>query len=240
VPATCPAGRATAASHGHSRTVRRGVRRSENQQVASQQRRRLPKLTVQLGEMGLAAEGMRVEMWGWPPPNPAVGVFTPAGTCPGRLRQHCVIGCADPGQNPPAVRSGSSRVRGRGLGRQWRGRCPGAGPAAVMTGAPRPGVGHDGRRRVARQGQAAWQSLGDSGHGAARPGMAATNGRGGARETSRSIASSVNRFVNRTRRDNMRRGRRCRRRETGSVPSAEVSAPVRDGPRRGRRSSYGS
>jgi hypothetical protein len=34
VPATCPTGRATAASHGHSRTVGRGVLRPENQQVA--------------------------------------------------------------------------------------------------------------------------------------------------------------------------------------------------------------
>jgi hypothetical protein len=51
-------------------------------------------------------------------PEPAaVGVFTPAGTCPGRLRRHCMIGYADPGQNPSAVRSGSNRVRGRGLGR---------------------------------------------------------------------------------------------------------------------------
>jgi hypothetical protein len=49
-------------------------------------------------------------------PEPATGVSTPAGTCPGRLRRHCMIGCADPGQNPSAVRFGSSRVRGRGLG----------------------------------------------------------------------------------------------------------------------------
>ena len=48
-------------------------------------------------------------------PEPAVGVSTRAGTCPGRLRRHCVIG--DAGQNPPAERSGSSRVRGRGPGR---------------------------------------------------------------------------------------------------------------------------
>ncbi len=76
---------------------------------------------------------MRVEMW-VASPEPAVGVFTPARTCPGRLRRHCVIGCADPGQNPSAVRSGSSRVRGRGLG-----------------------LGRDQRRRVARPGHAARQ-----------------------------------------------------------------------------------
>src|SRR5580692_1406238 len=50
-------------------------------------------------------------------PEPAVGVSAPAGTCPGRLRRHYVIGYTDPGQNPSAVRSGSSRVRGRDLGR---------------------------------------------------------------------------------------------------------------------------
>jgi hypothetical protein len=55
-------------------------------------------------------------------PEPAVGVFTPAGTCPGRIRQHCVIGYADPGQNPSAVRSGRYRVRGSG---QRQTRCSG-------------------------------------------------------------------------------------------------------------------
>jgi hypothetical protein len=49
-------------------------------------------------------------------PRTPVGVFTPAGTRPGRLRRHYVIGCADPGQNPPAVRFGSYRVRGEGPG----------------------------------------------------------------------------------------------------------------------------
>ena len=35
--------------------------------------------------------------WKWvSSPEPAVGVFTPAGTCQGRLRRHCVISCADP------------------------------------------------------------------------------------------------------------------------------------------------
>jgi hypothetical protein len=40
-----------------------------------------------------------------PPSTSAAGV-------PGGLRRHCVIGCADHEQNPSAVRSGSSRVRG--------------------------------------------------------------------------------------------------------------------------------
>jgi len=61
-------------------------------------------------------------------PEPAVGVFTPAGTCPGRLRRHFVIGYADPGQNPSVVRFGSSRVRGRGLGRAGRGPLAGRRP----------------------------------------------------------------------------------------------------------------
>jgi len=38
---------------------------------------------------------MRVEMW-VASPKPAVGVFTTAGTCQGRLRRHFVIGCAAP------------------------------------------------------------------------------------------------------------------------------------------------
>jgi hypothetical protein len=66
-------------------------------------------------------------------PEPAVGVFTPAGTCSGRLRRHYVIGYADPGQNPPAVRSGSSRVRGRGLGRARRGLLAGGRSDAVTS-----------------------------------------------------------------------------------------------------------
>jgi hypothetical protein len=56
----------------------------------------------------------------------------------------------------------------------------------------------------------------------------------------RSRAGFVNRFVNRTRRDSPRRGRRNRSSETGSVLSAEVSTPARDGPRQGRRTSHGS
>jgi len=38
---------------------------------------------------------MRVEVW-VSSPEPAVGVFTTAGTCQGRLRRHCVIGFAAP------------------------------------------------------------------------------------------------------------------------------------------------
>jgi hypothetical protein len=44
----CPTGRATAVSHGHSRAVLRGAHRSQNQQVASRQRHRLPKLIVRV------------------------------------------------------------------------------------------------------------------------------------------------------------------------------------------------
>jgi hypothetical protein len=87
-----------------------------------------------------AAVGMPVEIW-VASPEPAVRVFTPAGTCPGRLWRHCVIGCADPGQNPSAVRSGSSRVRGRGLGRAARGLLAARSPAAVMRPG-RKGSGH--------------------------------------------------------------------------------------------------
>ncbi len=87
----------------------------------------IPKLMVQLLKIGLASEDMRAEMR-VASPEPALGVFTPAGTCPGRLRRHCVIGCADPGQNPSAVRSRSSRVRGRAWAGQRRGWWPDAGP----------------------------------------------------------------------------------------------------------------
>jgi hypothetical protein len=48
MPAACPTGRATAASHGHSRTLHRRVRGSGNQQAASRQRHRLPKLMVRV------------------------------------------------------------------------------------------------------------------------------------------------------------------------------------------------
>jgi hypothetical protein len=58
-------------------------------------------------------------------PEPAVAVFTTAGTCQGRLRRHFVIGYAASGQNPPAVRFGSSRVRGRAWGGQGAVTAPG-------------------------------------------------------------------------------------------------------------------
>ncbi len=44
VPATCPIGGATAASHGHSRVDHPGPRRSQYQQMAGRQRHRVPKL----------------------------------------------------------------------------------------------------------------------------------------------------------------------------------------------------
>ena len=72
------------------------------------------------GTTDLKVGSMREELW-VPSPEPAVGVSTPAGTCPGRLRRHCVIGSADPGQNPSDVRSGSYRVQGRGLSRDTPG-----------------------------------------------------------------------------------------------------------------------
>jgi hypothetical protein len=70
--------------------------------------------------MDLKVRSMRVEVW-VSSPEPAAGVSTPAGTCPGRLRRHYVIGFADPGQNPSDVRSGSYRVQGRGLSRDTPG-----------------------------------------------------------------------------------------------------------------------
>ena len=101
-------------------------------------------------------------------PEPAIEVSTPAGTCPGRLRRHSVIGCADPGQNPSAVRSVSSRVRGRGLGSATARpvpRCrPGSGDddQGAAQRRPRP----EATRRP-RQGRAVRRSPGEPGHGAA-------------------------------------------------------------------------
>ena len=45
--------------------------------------------------MDQKVRSMRVEVWA-ASPEPAVGVFTTAGTCQGRLRRHCVIGYAAP------------------------------------------------------------------------------------------------------------------------------------------------
>ena len=72
-------------------------------------------MSLSLNSQVIGGRDMQVEAW-VSSPEPAVGVFTPGGSCPGRLRSHYVIGYADPGQNPSAVRSGSSRVRGRDLG----------------------------------------------------------------------------------------------------------------------------
>ncbi len=57
-------------------------------------------------------------------PEPAVGVFTSAGTWQGRFQRHFVIRYADPCQNPSAIKFGSSRVRGRDVSRTRH--CPGA------------------------------------------------------------------------------------------------------------------
>ena len=58
----------------------------------------LPKMTNPQSvsqSAGTGGSGMRVEVW-MASPEPAVGVFTPAGTCQGRLWRHFVIGCAAP------------------------------------------------------------------------------------------------------------------------------------------------
>jgi hypothetical protein len=51
----------------------------------------LPKLIVQITNFGFPAVRTQVEV-PVASPEPAVGVFTPAGTRPGRLWRHCVIG----------------------------------------------------------------------------------------------------------------------------------------------------
>ena len=54
VSATCPIGRAIAASHGHSRADHPRPRRSQYQQMAAGQRHRVPKLTVQISDVWVA------------------------------------------------------------------------------------------------------------------------------------------------------------------------------------------
>ena len=77
--------------------------------------------------------------WRVASPEPAVGVFTAVGFGGG-------------------VRAG-----------QWRGRCPGAGPAAVTRIRDvASGVGHDQWRRAVRPAMPRGKSLGGPGHGAAR------------------------------------------------------------------------
>jgi hypothetical protein len=150
-------------------------------------------------------------------PEPAVGVFTPAGTLSRApavsLRDRLRRPRTEPGCRKVGQQSGSGEGSGHAVARSVR-RCrPGSGDD---DWGPRPRAGRDRRRRVARQGQAAWQRLGESGRGAAHAGMAATKDAEGA-GSCRSIACSVNRFVNRTPRDSTRQRKRSRRSEMGSV-----------------------
>jgi hypothetical protein len=112
--------------------------------------------------------------------------------------------------------------------------------ALLALHVPLPGriVGHERERRVACRGRAAGGRLA-SPDTLPRPGTQRQKGAEGAGNC-RSIGSSVNRFVNRMLRDSVKRGRRSRQGETGSVPSAEVTAPARDCLRRQRKMSYGS
>jgi hypothetical protein len=113
------------------------------------------------------------------------------------------------------------RLRGGESLRELKGcRRPSAGPAAVM------------RTRT-------WHPASGDGEARTRCRATTTEGPMGAGNC-RSFARFVNRSVNRTLRDSMGRGRRSRRSETGSVLSAEVTAPARDGLRRQRHTSYGS
>jgi hypothetical protein len=102
----------------------------------------------------------------------------------------------------------------------------------MTTRAPRPGVGHDRWPRVTRVKSMPRGSRLASPDAVPRIQGRRHKGWEGAGNR-RSNACSVNRFVNRTRRDRLRRGRRNRRSEMGSVLSAEVTAPARDGLRRG-------
>ena len=83
-----------------------------------------------------------------------------------------------PRTEPSAVRSGSSRVRGRSLGRATARSVPPCRPG-ISTDAQDAvvDVGHAPRRRVACVKAMPCQSLGEPGHGAAHPEMAAVEGR---------------------------------------------------------------
>jgi hypothetical protein len=136
------------------------------------------------------------------------------------------------------VQSGSGERSGQTAVRSVPRRRPGGGDDAWA--AARPGVRHDRRRRVACRGRARLavarrvrtrcRAPGDGSHGRMRRGAG----------NCRSIACSVNRFVNRTQRDRTRRGRRSRPTEMGPGLSAEVTTSARDCPRRQRHTSYGS
>ena len=90
------------------------------------------------GTTDLKVGSMREEGW-VASPEPAVGGFTTAGTCHGRLRRHCVIGCAAPDRTrlpsgPAAIGFGEVAWAGQGTatapGRPWRW---GTRPAAVSS-----------------------------------------------------------------------------------------------------------
>ena len=53
-------------------------------------------------------------------PELTIGVFAPAGTCPGRLQRHCVIGWADPEQNPACRKVPQQSGSGEGPGQDNR------------------------------------------------------------------------------------------------------------------------
>jgi len=134
---------------GLSRTFRASPSRRSSHMTA--RTAQIPKLIVQLEEIGLAAEGVRVERR-VASTEPAVGVFTPARTCPGRLRCQCVIGSPtlDRTRLPPAP---AATGFGEGLDQAAARSVPGADPAAVMTtgrGAARRRERPGATRRVSR------------------------------------------------------------------------------------------
>ena len=72
-------------------------------------------------------------------PGPGAGSLHASRNPSRHLRHHRVIGHADPGQNPSAVRSGSSRVRGEEPG-QHRARSPADRRPDERQGATVPGL----------------------------------------------------------------------------------------------------
>ena len=93
----------------------------------------------QVGQLGLGSEYAE-EVW-VSSPEPAVGVFTTAGTCQGRLRRYCVIGSPTLDRTrlpsgPAAIGFGGGAGTGQGAAnrrKQVGRRCRGPGRHAVVS-----------------------------------------------------------------------------------------------------------
>jgi hypothetical protein len=172
-----------------------------------------------------------------------------------RTRHRCIHASRNLSRAPPASlrdrlrRPWTEPVCRQGWQQSGSGEGPGQGngaasaPVQARSGggdqAPRLGVGRDRGRHVARVKTMPLGSCLASPDTVPRTqGWQPRKGGKGAGNC-RSVTCFVNRFVNWTRRDSTRRGRRSRRSEMESALSAEVTTPARDCPRRQRHMSAG-